>query len=216
MATWSPDPTFYPSAKMAMDAPKEELAMGIRQARAIQRIRDVAHECGHRVGFYYTVAVDERGEEVATYIHSKLIVVDDRFLSFGSANLSNRSMGVDTELNLAFEDESPRSPLGRAIKRVRVSLLAEHVGATPSALRKLVRGEGLVERLDAVADEKVLRLRKYEPVDPSEDAPLMSALHASVGRYLDPERPRLDEDLETPERWLEILTRGIRVLRKAQ
>ena len=26
MATWSPDPTFYPSPKMAMDAPREELA----------------------------------------------------------------------------------------------------------------------------------------------------------------------------------------------
>lgn len=26
MATWSPDPTFYPSAKLAMDAPKENLA----------------------------------------------------------------------------------------------------------------------------------------------------------------------------------------------
>src|SRR3989337_3061781 len=26
MATWSPDPTFYPSPKMAMDAPHEELA----------------------------------------------------------------------------------------------------------------------------------------------------------------------------------------------
>ena len=26
MATWRPDPTFYPSPKMAMDAPREELA----------------------------------------------------------------------------------------------------------------------------------------------------------------------------------------------
>ena len=26
MATWSPDPTFYPSPKMAMEAPREELA----------------------------------------------------------------------------------------------------------------------------------------------------------------------------------------------
>jgi len=26
MATWTPDPTFYPSPKMAMDAPREELA----------------------------------------------------------------------------------------------------------------------------------------------------------------------------------------------
>jgi hypothetical protein len=26
MATWTPDPTFYPSAKMAMEAPREDLA----------------------------------------------------------------------------------------------------------------------------------------------------------------------------------------------
>ena len=26
MATWTPDPTFYPSPKMAMDAPREALA----------------------------------------------------------------------------------------------------------------------------------------------------------------------------------------------
>ena len=26
VATWTPDPTFYPSPKMAMDAPQEELA----------------------------------------------------------------------------------------------------------------------------------------------------------------------------------------------
>ena len=25
MATWTPDPTFYPTAKMAMDAPREQL-----------------------------------------------------------------------------------------------------------------------------------------------------------------------------------------------
>ena len=36
-------------------------------------------------------------------VHSKVMVVDDRFAMVGSANLSDRSMGLDTELNIAIE-----------------------------------------------------------------------------------------------------------------
>ena len=35
-------------------------------------------------------------------IHSKVMVVDDFLLRIGSANLNNRSMGTDTECDLAF------------------------------------------------------------------------------------------------------------------
>jgi phospholipase D1/2 len=43
------------------------------------------------------------GHESATVmVHSKLMIVDDDFLRIGSANLNNRSMGVDTECDLAF------------------------------------------------------------------------------------------------------------------
>lgn len=38
----------------------------------------------------------------AVMVHSKLMIVDDDFLRVGSANLNNRSMGVDTECDLAF------------------------------------------------------------------------------------------------------------------
>jgi len=38
--------------------------------------------------------------EVQIYIHSKVLIVDDRFLCIGSAKTTNRSMGLDTELNL--------------------------------------------------------------------------------------------------------------------
>ena len=38
------------------------------------------------------------------YIHSKLLLVDDSFFSLGSANLNQRSMAVDSELNLATND----------------------------------------------------------------------------------------------------------------
>ena len=39
-------------------------------------------------------------------VHSKVMIVDDGFLRVGSANLNNRSMGADTECDLAFEADS--------------------------------------------------------------------------------------------------------------
>jgi uncharacterized membrane protein YdjX (TVP38/TMEM64 family) len=48
-------------------------------------------------------AVDDGGSSAAVMIHSKLMIVDDGFLRVGSANLNNRSMGADTECDLAFE-----------------------------------------------------------------------------------------------------------------
>ncbi|MES2297595.1 MAG: phospholipase D-like domain-containing protein [Pseudomonadota bacterium] len=38
------------------------------------------------------------------YIHSKLMLVDDCFFTLGSANLNQRSMAVDSELNLSTDD----------------------------------------------------------------------------------------------------------------
>ena len=38
------------------------------------------------------------------YIHSKLLLVDDSFFTLGSANLNQRSMAADSEINLATND----------------------------------------------------------------------------------------------------------------
>lgn len=38
------------------------------------------------------------------YIHSKLLMIDDVFFTVGSANLNQRSMAADSEINLATED----------------------------------------------------------------------------------------------------------------
>ena len=42
----------------------------------------------------------------AVMVHSKVMIVDDGFLRIGSANINNRSMGADTECDLAFEANS--------------------------------------------------------------------------------------------------------------
>jgi phosphatidylserine/phosphatidylglycerophosphate/cardiolipin synthase-like enzyme len=59
-------------------------------------------------------------------LHAKVMVIDDRLLRIGSSNLNNRSMGYDTECDLAVEAREPR--VARAIAAFRHALLAEHLG----------------------------------------------------------------------------------------
>lgn len=137
---------------------KEELAVGLAQARVIKQLRAAADRGPHRLRIYYTVPQTEPGVEPerATYIHSKLMIVDDRFLMVGSANFTNRSNGLDTELNAAFETESPDTELGRSIRSARQALIAEHLGVP-----ELDQGEDLVELLDRYATTGSARLRAH-------------------------------------------------------
>ncbi|PZR37899.1 MAG: hypothetical protein DI523_39255 [Paraburkholderia fungorum] len=43
------------------------------------------------------------GNWMNTYVHSKIMVIDDVFLTHGSANINTRSMEVDSELNICHE-----------------------------------------------------------------------------------------------------------------
>jgi phosphatidylserine/phosphatidylglycerophosphate/cardiolipin synthase-like enzyme len=45
--------------------------------------------------------------EKAVYVHSKLLIVDDRFISIGSTNLAARAFRVDSEVNLTWEAVHP-------------------------------------------------------------------------------------------------------------
>lgn len=49
------------------------------------------------------------------YIHSKLLLVDDSFFTLGSANLNQRSMVVDSEINIASDDPIHATELRRRV-----------------------------------------------------------------------------------------------------
>jgi phosphatidylserine/phosphatidylglycerophosphate/cardiolipin synthase-like enzyme len=49
------------------------------------------------------------------YIHSKLLLVDDGFITLGSANLNQRSMAVDSEINIATDDSHHARDLRRRV-----------------------------------------------------------------------------------------------------
>jgi phosphatidylserine/phosphatidylglycerophosphate/cardiolipin synthase-like enzyme len=128
---------------------KEQAAVGLAQAQIIDKLRKAASETGHHLGIYYTLPECEGSEkpERATYIHSKLMIVDDRLLTVGSANLTNRSMSVDTELNLSVESEREGDELALSIRAIRGNLLGEHTGG-----RDIELVDGLVAHLERLAE----------------------------------------------------------------
>ncbi len=179
------------------EALREQLAMGVAQVRLLRALRRLASETGHALGVYCSAARDERGEDVFTYIHSKLMVVDDDFLTLGSANTTNRSLGLDSELNLAWEapESSDGRMMRRAIRRLRVSLLAEHAGLRGSAaMRELAGAKRLVAWLDEVAASGQSRLRPHPMETVFDQSPLLKPLEPEELMF-DPEDSLLDEGL---------------------
>jgi phospholipase D1/2 len=76
--------------------------------------------------------VTEGGADI--YVHAKIMIVDDCILRVGSANMNNRSMGLDSECDLmidASDDPAARS----TIAELRSDLLAEHLGSTADAVQ---------------------------------------------------------------------------------
>lgn len=49
------------------------------------------------------------------YVHSKIMIIDDVFLTHGSANVNERSMAVDSELNICHEHQGVTQPLRRRL-----------------------------------------------------------------------------------------------------
>ena len=197
------------------EALREQLAMGVAQVRLLRALQRVAREAGHELGVYCSAARDELGQDVFTYIHSKLMVVDDDFLTIGSANTTNRSLGMDSELNLAWE--APEAHEGRmmrrAIQRVRVSLLAEHAGLEGRrALRELARPDRLVSFLDEVAASGQHRLRHHPMETVFDQSPLLKPLEPEE-LVFDPEDSLLDESLfESLRQEQGLLATGFRLL----
>jgi phospholipase D1/2 len=107
----------------------EEKVMGSARAHLLE---DIEKADSHRRFRLYT-PVTEGGDDI--YVHAKVLVVDDRFLRVGSSNLNNRSMGFDTECDLAIEASSRAEE--DAIRGIRTKLLAEHLGVDREAFAAL-------------------------------------------------------------------------------
>ena len=83
-------------------------------------------------------------------VHSKVTIIDDELVRVGSANLNNRSMGLDTECDITVEANG-REDVRRAIAAFRNHLLGEHLGMEPTRIEKaLARESSLIRAIESL------------------------------------------------------------------
>ena len=191
------------SPEVAIVLPREEhgwleqSSMGIMRARLLRHL--IASDRHDRLRLYFpTVPSLETG---CMNVHAKVMIVDDRTARVGSANLSNRSMGLDTECDLVL-DADLDARLGPAIASLRNRLLAEHLDCDPQAIADALAARGsLIEAVESLRG----RARSLEPLPrpapaderdaPAAPAGVKPALDLAFldGLACDPEQPAPDE-----------------------
>ncbi len=115
--------------RTVMTAGRARVMRILRKARVADRVLVAAPRIRHD------------GKPADPHVHSKVMIVDDRYLRVGSANLCHRSMGADTECDLsvaAGEDETARA----GVLKVRNELLAEHAGVSVMELDLAIAQHG--------------------------------------------------------------------------
>lgn len=127
----------------------EENTMSVLRTRLVRMLR--AADAHGRFKAYYP-HVEGLCEGTCLDLHSKVMIVDDEWLRAGSSNLSNRSMGVDTEADLTIESEG-RPEVRAAIRRFRDRLIAEHAGVPVERLAPVLEASPSI----AAAVEQVSR-----------------------------------------------------------
>jgi phosphatidylserine/phosphatidylglycerophosphate/cardiolipin synthase-like enzyme len=157
----------------------ERLIMGINRDRLIRRLTR-ADRFGRLRLWYPQIASDDGPQQIL--VHSKLIIVDDLFLRVGSSNLNNRSVGLDTECDLAIEASSDDHR--RAIARIRDQLVAEHVGSDAETVARTIAETrsviAAVERLNTGP-------RRLCPLEATKGRGPARPVFGT--RFLDPKRP---------------------------
>ena len=141
----------------------DEEAMSPARAELLDIIRE--HDTHGRFRIYCPVT--EAREDI--YVHSKIMIVDDRQLRVGSANLNNRSMGLDSECDLLIDSGLPANgSAGDTIAMLRCDLLAEHLGKTPEAVAATFAETGsLIRTIDQLSSDEGRALVPFEPDAPN-------------------------------------------------
>jgi phosphatidylserine/phosphatidylglycerophosphate/cardiolipin synthase-like enzyme len=110
----------YPDSDGPLAGPPSRIG----QLRAIRMLRRVAPD---RVGVFDL----ENSAGTPIYVHAKICIVDDTWMTCGSDNFNRRSWTTDSELTCAVVNDTAetREPSGTTLARdLRLELWAEHLG----------------------------------------------------------------------------------------
>lgn len=153
----------------------EPVAMDTARARLFTALKQ--RDPHDRLRMYHPFTA--RGEPI--YVHAKIMVIDGRTLRIGSGNINNRSMGLDTECDVAID---PGKGGADPVSAIRNGLIAEHLGVTARRVANQIKKQGsLIAAIEALRGTG-RSLRPYE-------APNLSSVEEWLANneVLDPESP---------------------------
>lgn len=165
----------------------EESTMDVLRARLLPQLR--AADRFQRLRVYCPI-VPGLARRCLT-VHSKVLIVDDQLIRIGSSNLSNRSMRLDTECDLAIE-AAGEARISDAISRFLARLLGEHLDVPPERVVKTLH---VSASLTAAVDSLRGRERTLVPLDGVVPGWLDKLLPESA--LIDPARPVAPDTLIT-------------------
>lgn len=179
----------------------EQSTMDTARIRAVAACRAADH-CGR---FRIYCPVTRKGRPI--YVHAKVTIVDDLFLKIGSANINNRSLGFDSECDVAVAPRPEEEGTRAMIRGRMLDLLAEHLDVDEAALRSRIDAEDgrIIPAIESLRTERGRTLVPLEVETPDD----MDGFEEFVvdSQLADPERP------EKPWRRLRAKARGLLTLR---
>lgn len=159
-------PEFVMVMPQTADGWLEQMAMDAARVKLVREIAKAKH--GDRLKVYYPRT--KRGE--AIYVHAKTAIVDDRMIRVGSANMNNRSMGLDSECDVTIDTALPANKeVEPTIARLRTSLIAEHLDVSEEEVAASFERTGsLIDTIEALRGEgRSLELLDLVPPGPMDE-----------------------------------------------
>lgn len=165
----------------------EEHTMHVLRTRLIQRLQQADRHGRFQV---YYPHVPGLPDSCCLDVHSKAMVVDDRALRIGSANLCNRSMGMDTECDVLIESRGDPK-VAAVIRSFRDRLLAEHLGVPIERLARALSDAKSLHGAIALLQGAGRSLRKLADIKEWPEAII------SIASVADPDEPIALDMLKT-------------------
>ena len=163
----------------------EQHTMDVLRWRIICNLRESDQYDRLRI-YYPRIAKDP---ECTLMVHAKVMVIDGEWARVGSSNLSNRSMGLDSECDLAIAG-GKKETVCKAIVRFRNQLIAEHSDYDVQDVADAIEKKGsLIKGIDSLPKRErgLIAFSGEIPAEVDEVVP--------ESELLDPEKPLEPEEL---------------------
>ncbi len=134
----------------------DQITMDSARTSAINRLRSIDV---HKRFAAFSAHTPNGGPII---VHSKVAIMDDWMLRVGSANLNNRSIGLDTECDLAFEAGGDHDR--QVIRTFLGRLIGHFIACDPLDVLAAMQGEGGLAAAINALDVREGQSRRLQPV----------------------------------------------------